>query len=92
MLSVKYSSHFKKDYKTIKKRNYPIQELLDVIDILRKEQKLPAKYRDYELSGKWIGFRECHIRPDWLLIYYIEKNKLYLTLSRTGTHSDLFKM
>lgn len=90
MLSVKYSSKFKKDYKLIQKRKYPIKELLDVIDMLRKQLPLPEKYCDHELSGNWLGFRECHIRPDWLLIYYIEENELRLALSRTGTHSDLF--
>lgn len=90
MLSVKYSSAFKKDYKLILKRNYPVKELFSVIDTLRNEKPLPAKYCDHELNGKWKGFRECHIRPDWLLIYYIEKSELRLALSRTGTHSDLF--
>lgn len=51
---------------------------------------LPAKYRNHQLIGNYVGYMECHIRPDWLLIYKIEKNKLILTLSRTGTHSDLF--
>ncbi len=90
MLDVKYSSAFKKDYKLILKRNYPIEELFNVIDMLRREETLPQKYADHELSGNWKGFRECHIRPDWLLIYYIEKSELRLALSRTGTHSDLF--
>ena len=90
MLSVKYSSAFKKDYKLILKRNYPVEELFNVIDMLRNEIQLPAKYCDHELSGNGKGFRECHIRPDWLLIYYIEKSELRLSLSRTGTHSDLF--
>ena len=92
MLSVKYSSKFKKDYKLLLKRKYPVQELFEVIDLLRKEIPLPEKYHDHLLSGNWQGFRECHIRPDWLLIYYIEKDELRLALSRTGTHCDLFKM
>ncbi len=90
MLSVKYSSAFKKDYKLILKRNYPVEELFNVIDMLRNEKTLSPKYCDHELGGKWKGFRECHIRPDWLLIYYVEKSELRLALSRTGTHSDLF--
>lgn len=90
MLDVKYSSAFKKDYKLILKRKYPIEELFNVIDLLRNEKKLPEKYCDHELNGNWKGFRECHIRPDWLLIYYIEKGELRLALLRTGTHSDLF--
>ncbi len=90
MLDVRYSSQFKKDFKLIQKRNYPIQELLDVIDMLRQEKILPKKYCNHELGGNWNGFLECHIRSDWLLIYRIEKNILELALSRTGTHSDLF--
>ena len=81
MLKVVYSSKFKKDYKLIKKRGYNI----------RKFEKLPQNYLDHALTGDFIGFRECHIEPDWLLIYKIENEILTLTLTRTGTHSDLFK-
>jgi len=65
--------------------------LLDeVLQILIEEKQLPAKYRDHELTGKYFGFRECHILPDWLLIYAINKGNLILIVTRTGTHSDLF--
>ena len=61
-----------------------------VIDMLANEQPLPEKYKDHALTGDWKGFRECHIQPDWLLIYKIQNDSLILTLSRIGSHSDLF--
>ena len=91
MLKVQYTSRFKKDYKLIKKRKYDIQKLKDVISILCNCECLPQKFKDHELSGDYKGFRECHIEPDWLLIYKISDDTLILTLTRTGTHSDLFQ-
>lgn len=85
-----WTSKFKKDYKTAIKRNLNIELLDDVIRILASSDTLPSKYNDHALSGNWKGFRECHILPDWLLIYSIEDNNLVLVLSRTGSHSDLF--
>lgn len=90
MLDIRYSTKFKKDYKTIIKRGYDPQLLQDVLSILSSEQPLPLRYKDHGLSGCYEGHRECHITPDWLLIYKIEQNILTLTLTRTGTHSDLF--
>lgn len=90
MLKIKYHSKFKKDIKTIKKRNYDLLKLQKVIEILAEEKTLPAKYKDHSLTGVYQDFRECHILPDWLLIYRIDKDILTLVLSRTGTHSDLF--
>lgn len=90
MLKIKYHSKFKKDVKTIKKRNYDLSKLQKVIEILAEEKTLPAKYKDHSLTGIYQDFRECHILPDWLLIYRIDKDILTLVLSRTGTHSDLF--
>ena len=90
MLKIKYHSKFKKDIKTIKKRNYDLSKLQKVIEILAEEKTLPAKYKDNSLTGIYQDFRECHILPDWLLIYRIDKDILILVLSRTGTHSDLF--
>ena len=90
MLDIRYSAKFKKDYKTIIKRGYNPQLLQDVLTILSSEQPLPPKYRDHNLSGNYEGHRECHITPDWLLIYKIEHDILTLSLTRTGTHSDLF--
>lgn len=81
---------FKKDYKNIIKRGYNQQLFQDVLWILINEQQLPPKYKDHSLSGNYDGHRECHITPDWLLIYKVEPEILTLTLTRTGTHSDLF--
>ena len=90
MYTIFYGSRFKKDYKLIKKRKYNTKKLAETIDILINGKELPAKFKDHALSGDYIGYRECHIEPDWLLIYKIEDNNLILILSRTGTHSDLF--
>lgn len=90
MLDIRYSNKFKKDFKTIMKRGYNPQLLQTVLDILCNEQPLPPKYKDHNLSGNYAGHRECHITPDWLLIYKVEQDILTLTLTRTGTHSDLF--
>lgn len=87
---IKSTKQFDKDLKRLKKRKYDFKLLEKVIDKLAEDEVLPEKYRDHSLSGNYKGFRECHIQPDWLLIYKIEKNVLVLTLSRTGTHSDLF--
>ena len=84
------TSQFKRDYKRVKKRGFNIDELQSVIDRLCAEEPLEERYRDHALVGRYIGFRECHIRPDWLLIYAIDKDQLILVASRTGTHSDLF--
>lgn len=84
------TSKFKKDYRKAKKRGLSMGELQAVLDRLYAEQPLEERHRDHALSGNYIGFRECHIRPDWLLIYAIDKGRLILTAARTGTHSDLF--
>jgi mRNA interferase YafQ len=89
---IQKTSHFKKDYKLIKKRGYDVKLLEDVIRILAKGEPLNAKYNDHTLQGEYNGCRECHITPDWLLIYKIGETTLYLYLTRTGTHSDLFKV
>ena len=90
MLTIKYQSAFKRDYKRIKKRGYDTRLLERVITILADGQPLPPEYRDHPLSGDYIGCRECHIAPDWLLVYEIIERDLLLYLTRTGTHSDLF--
>lgn len=87
---VKPTSQFKRDYKLAIKRGLDIGLLEDAIRIIATGQSLPDNYNDHQLTGNWKGYHECHIEPDWLLIYRIEKNVLVLTLSRTGTHSDLF--
>ena len=85
------TTQFRKDYKLAKKRGYNLDLLDKVLDILLNEEPLEAKYRDHALTGNYLGFRECHIQPDWLLVYKITESILVLTLYRTGTHSDLFK-
>lgn len=88
---VKPTSRFKKDYKLAIKRGLNIKLLEEVITMLALGETLPEKYKDHPLSGDWVGHRECHILPDWLLIYRVEDDVLVLTLSRTGTHSDLLE-
>ena len=90
MLTISYHTSFKKDYKRIIKRGYKAERLEKVLDYLVNEIPLPQEYRDHDLTGDWKGYRECHIQPDWLLIYKIRNDSLVLTLTRTGTHSDLF--
>ncbi|MBR4374324.1 MAG: type II toxin-antitoxin system YafQ family toxin [Treponema sp.] len=89
MLELHKSSQFKADYKLMKKRGYDMQLLKDVVAILQKPAELPEQNKDHRLIGNLKEFRECHILPDWLLMYCVTKEGLYL--SRTGTHSDLFK-
>lgn len=88
--TVKYTTQFKKDYKRALRRKQNITLLDEIITKLAMGESLPDKNKDHALTGDWIGHRECHIQPDWLLIYRIEDDVLVLTLSRTGTHSDLF--
>lgn len=88
--TVKYTTGFKKDYKHAIKRGLKIELLEQVVALLAMGEPLPEKNRDHDLSGNWAGYRECQILPDWLLIYRIENDVLVLTLTRTGTHSDLF--
>lgn len=84
MLKVFFSNKFKKDYNRMMKRNVKKADLEYVVNELRNQRPLKDKYHDHELTGKYKGFRECHINPDWLLIYRIENDELLLTLSRTG--------
>ena len=88
--SIEFTTRFKKDLKLAKKQNKNFDKMFEVIEILANGGKLDAKYRDHDLSGNYKGTRECHIEPDWLLIYEIKEDILVLMLSRTGTHSDLF--
>ena len=91
MLELHTTGQFRKDYKRIKKRGLNLALLEQVIDTLLEEKPLALKYRDHALTGDYIGYRECHIQPDWLLIYCIDYGKLILTAARTGSHSDLFE-
>ena len=90
MLDLVATSQFRKDLKRIRKRWYDLSKLDDVLQTFLAEKTLHKKHRDHDLTGNYKGFRECHIDPDWLLVYAVDKGKLILTASRTGTHSDLF--
>ena len=90
MLKIRYSRRFKKDFKTIVKRGYNINLLEEVLLILIQHNPLPPKYLDHKLIGNYGGHRECHISPDWLLIYKIKQETLTLLLTRTGMHNDLY--
>lgn len=91
MYQVKFTTAYKKAYKLMKKRGLDLSLLDEVVDLLRQGKQLEERYCDHGLTGNFAGFRECHIKPDWLLIYLIEDDILTLTLIDTGSHSDLFK-
>ena len=88
--NVVWTTQFKKDYKLAMKRRMDIELLDNIIRTLSRGETLPDKNKDHALTGNWVGHRECHILPDWLLVYRIDDDVLVLTLARTGTHSDLF--
>ncbi|EEX47856.1 type II toxin-antitoxin system RelE/ParE family toxin [Jonquetella anthropi] len=90
MLTIRYSAAFRRDYKRIVKRGYDTRRLERVIELLAERKPLPENLKDHALSGTFSDFRECHIAPDWLLVYRIIEDQLVLVLSQTGTHSDLF--
>lgn len=89
--SIQFTNQFKKDLKLAKKQGKDLDKLFEVINILANGEKLDTKFKDHDLSGSYKGTRECHIEPDWLLIYEIDNNTLVLMLYRLGTHSELFK-
>lgn len=89
-LDIIWTGQFKKDYRQAMKRHLEIDLLDDIIRKLAAGEQLPEKNKDHALVGNWIGHRECHIQPNWLLIYKIEKDLLILTLARVGSHNDLF--
>ena len=91
MYRVKFTTTYKKSYKLMKKRGLNMFLIDETVDNLRQGIPLGEKYRDHALTGNFEGFRECHIKPDWLLIYLIENDILTLTLVDTGSHSDIFK-
>lgn len=90
MLNVVLSNRFKRDLKLIAKRGYDLNLLDAVVSTIAEQRPLPEKNRDHALTGDYFGFRECHVTPDWLLVYRVDGDDLILFLSRTGTHSDLF--
>ena len=90
MLKIVPSNQFKKDLRLAKKRGCKIELLREVVNTLAQGKKLDKKHHDHGLTGNYRGFRECHVEPDWLLVYRISQENLELFLFRTGTHSDLF--
>ena len=89
MLNLHLTTRFKRDLKQATKRGKDIAKIESIIELLQTGQPLPPKNRDHNLSGDWTDHRECHIEPDWLLIYWTDDE--YLHLARTGTHADLFE-
>ena len=89
MYTLKFTNQFKKDYRLMIRQGKDISLLDNVIEKIQKGEKLEEKYRDHALTGTYRGFRECHIQPNWLLIYFIENQIMTLTIVRTGSHSDL---
>ena len=90
MLDIVLSNQFKTDLKRISRRGYDLGLLTAVVDKIASQSPFEEQYLDHELNGNLAGFRECHIKPDWLLVYKTNDKELFLFLSRTGTHSDLF--
>ena len=90
MLKIVYTTQFKKDYKLAQKRGVDVEELFKVIELLQKQKPLPPEKKDHLLHGNYKGYRECHVRPDLLLIYKVNNKELKLLLFRSGTHSDLY--
>ena len=88
-MNLHYTTQFKKDYKRIKKQNKDLFKLKAVIETLVEGKSLDPKYKDHQLSGTWKDHRDCHIEPDWILIYRISQDDLYL--ERTGSHSELLR-
>ena len=87
---VKKTESFKKDYKRAQRRGLDLAKLQKTVDMLANGQPLPESQHDHPLTSNWADHRECHIEPDWLLVYHVYENVLVLELTRTGSHSDLF--
>ena len=92
MYLVKFTSAYKKSYKLMRKRGFDVSLLDEVVETLMQGATLDSRYRDHRLSGRFQGFRECHVKPDWLLVYLIEDDILTLSLIDTGSHADIFRM
>lgn len=91
MLELRFTARFKKDYRKAKKQGRDLAKLHEALDILCQQSALPERMRDHSLAGNYVGLRECHIEPDWLLVYYVDDEQIVLTAVRTGSHSDLLK-
>lgn len=92
MLEIRFNNRMKRDVKLMKKRGKDLKKLEAILTKLANLETLPEKNKDHQLKGEWKDFRECHIEPDWLLVYQIIENELILYATATGTHADLFDM
>ena len=92
MFDIRFNNRMKRDVKLMKKRGKNLSKLEDILTKLANGETLPDKNKDHQLKGEWQDFRECHIEPNWLLIYRIENEELILYATATGTHADLFEM
>ena len=90
MLTIESTKKFQRDLRRMIKQGVDVTILDEIVETLAREEKLDSKHRDHALKGEWLGYRECHITPDWLLVYKIKDNELILSLSRTGSHSYIF--
>jgi mRNA interferase YafQ len=90
MLQVEYTARFKRDLKLAKRRNKDLSQLQEVMKLIVHERPLSQRLKDHALTGNWVGYRELHLQPDWLLIYKLLPIKRVVIFVRTGTHSDLF--
>ena len=90
MLKIRYLRKFKRDLKRLQKQGKDIEKFKTVVRLLCEGKELPPRYVDHPLKGEWADFRDCHIEPDWVLIYFKTESTLVLTLSRTGSHGDVF--
>ena len=91
MYNLRFTNKIQRNIKLMKKRGKDLDKLTVVLKLLQNGEELPAKYKDHALTGNYIGCRECHIEPDWLLVYEIINEELIILLLTTGSHSDLFK-
>lgn len=89
-LTVRQTSQFKKELKKARKQGKEMDTMDKAVSLLQNREPLPPKFKDHALTGNWEGYRECHLSPDWLLIYLIEDDVLVLTLTRTGSHAEIF--
>ena len=90
MYNLRFTNKIQRNIKLMKKRGKNLEKLKTVLKLLQEGKELPAKYKDHSLSGNYTGCRECHIEPDWLLVYEIINEELIILLLTTGSHSDLF--
>ena len=90
MLHIERTTQFKRDLKLAKKRRKDLDQLRHLMQLIQEEKDIPAKHHDHPLVGNWVGFRELHINPDWLLIYKLIMKEKTVIFTRTGSHSDLF--